>query len=224
MLRPGSWTSPTGESPVRVIAGEPGSRPQSAGENPTAERGVKSLFGGSKNAGRSFTRILQPRQSHNGGAEPLTSRRRSCPAGPDPDFGLLGPSGVRGTARCVLRSCDGLAGESPVEVMTKQPRSWWPAEGETRLSKRHDKVAFGGEQVLGPYVKESCCVEIPKTWEPNRTCRGEGHGRCQDLGSAAPTTHRRKGEWNEHRAHHGTGEIRLGTGVQGCDLPSRGAR
>src|SRR2546421_7116838 len=82
MLRPASWTSPTGASPVRVIAGEPGSRPQSAGENPTAERGVKSLFGGSKNAGRSFTRILQPRQMHNGGAEPLISRRRPRSAGP----------------------------------------------------------------------------------------------------------------------------------------------
>ena len=99
MVRPGSWTRPTGVRPVRVIAGEPGSRPQSAGENPTAERGVKSLFGGSKNAGRSFTRILQPRQSNNGGAEPLMSRRRPSPAGPGPDFGLLSPSGVRGAAR-----------------------------------------------------------------------------------------------------------------------------
>ncbi len=42
--------------------------------------------------------------------------------------------------------------------MTKQPRSWWPAEGETRLSKRHDKVAMGGEQLVGPYDEESCGV------------------------------------------------------------------
>ena len=39
--------------------------------------------------------------------------------------------------------------------MTKQPRSWWPVEGETRLSKRHDKVALGGEQVTSPYDEES---------------------------------------------------------------------
>lgn len=52
-------------------------------------------------------------------------------------------------------SCDELAGESPVAVMVKQPRSWWPAEGETRLSKRHDEVALGGEQVIGPYDEES---------------------------------------------------------------------
>src|SRR5712692_6732481 len=99
MLRPESWTSPTGGSPVRVIAGEPGSRPQSEGENPRAERGVKSLFGGSKSAGRSFTRILQPRQIHNEEAEPIMSRRRPGSAGPGPDFGLLGSSGVRGAAR-----------------------------------------------------------------------------------------------------------------------------
>ena len=55
-------------------------------------------------------------------------------------------------------SCDGLAGGSPVGVMTKQPRSWWPAEGEIRLSKRHDKVVLGGEQVIGPYDEESCRV------------------------------------------------------------------
>jgi hypothetical protein len=39
--------------------------------------------------------------------------------------------------------------------MTKQPRSWWPAEGEIRLSKRHDEAALGGERVIGPYVEES---------------------------------------------------------------------
>jgi RNA-directed DNA polymerase len=83
--------------------------------------------------------------------------------------------------RCVLRSCDGLAGESPVGVMTKQPRSWWPAEGETRRSKRHDKVASGGEQVHGPYVEESCRVVIACKREPSLAEVGEGHGRCLDL-------------------------------------------
>jgi hypothetical protein len=52
-------------------------------------------------------------------------------------------------------SCDGLAGESPAGVVAKQPRSWWPAEGEIRPLKRHDKVALGGEQVSGPYDEES---------------------------------------------------------------------
>jgi hypothetical protein len=44
----------TGESPVRVIAGEPGSRPRSGEETPQTERGVKSLIGGSKKAGRNI--------------------------------------------------------------------------------------------------------------------------------------------------------------------------
>ncbi len=56
---------------------------------------------------------------------------------------------------CVLQSCDGLTGESPVGVAAKRPRSWWPARGETRSLKRHDKVALGGEQVIGPYDEES---------------------------------------------------------------------
>ncbi len=56
VLRPGSWTKPAGVSPVRVVAGEPGSRPRFVVERWRAERGVKSLFGGSKHAGRSATR------------------------------------------------------------------------------------------------------------------------------------------------------------------------
>ena len=57
----------------------------------------------------------------------------------------------------VPRSCVELAGESPAMVMTKQPCSWWAMEGETQLSKPHDKVAYtGGEQAYGPYDEESC--------------------------------------------------------------------
>jgi hypothetical protein len=56
MLRPENWTRPAGASPARVIAGAPGSRPRFVAERRRAERGVKSLFGGSKRAGRSATR------------------------------------------------------------------------------------------------------------------------------------------------------------------------
>src|SRR6266700_6392867 len=52
MLRPESWTKPAGVSPVRVGIGAPGSRPRFVGEIWRAERGVESLFGGSKIAGR----------------------------------------------------------------------------------------------------------------------------------------------------------------------------
>jgi hypothetical protein len=51
MLRLGSWIRPAGVSPVRVSVGAPGSRPGSRGEIAAAERGVESLFGGSKRAG-----------------------------------------------------------------------------------------------------------------------------------------------------------------------------
>ena len=55
-VRPESWTRPAGASPVRVVAGEPGSRPRFVVERRRAERGVESLSGGSKRAGRSATR------------------------------------------------------------------------------------------------------------------------------------------------------------------------
>ena len=84
MLRPESWSRLAGESPVRVGTGAPGSRPRFVVERRRAERGVESLFGGSKRAGCSVKRTLQSRQIYNGGAEPLMSRRRVCPAGPVP--------------------------------------------------------------------------------------------------------------------------------------------
>ncbi len=94
LVRPGSLIRPAGGSPVRVGTGAPGSRPQLGDENRRAERGVESLLGGSKSAGRSITRILQPRQIHNGGAEPLTSRRRPRPADPVP--GVTSAGSLRG--------------------------------------------------------------------------------------------------------------------------------
>jgi hypothetical protein len=51
MVRLESWIRPAGESPVRVDAGVPGSRPRFVVERWRAERGVESLFGGSKRAG-----------------------------------------------------------------------------------------------------------------------------------------------------------------------------
>jgi hypothetical protein len=51
MLRLEDWSRPAGGSPVRVSAGAPGSRPRLSGEIPRVERGVESLFGGSKRAG-----------------------------------------------------------------------------------------------------------------------------------------------------------------------------
>jgi hypothetical protein len=98
MLRPGSCFRLAGGSPVRVGVGAPGSRPRSLGEILAAERGVEGLFGGSKRAGRSVKRTLQPRQIHNGSAEPLMSRRRPCLSCWIPN-GARGLLGVRTMAR-----------------------------------------------------------------------------------------------------------------------------
>jgi hypothetical protein len=96
VLRPESWSRLTGESPVRVGTGAPGSRPRFVVERRRAERGVKCLFGGSKRAGRSVKRTLQPRQTHNGGAEPVMPRRRPRPAGPGPGSACRVPPGYGG--------------------------------------------------------------------------------------------------------------------------------
>src|SRR5213592_3865962 len=90
-------------------------------------------------------------------------------------------------AVCVLTSGGGLAGGSPVGVMAKQPRSWWPARGETRASKRHDKVALGDEQVVGPYDEESCGRVVSKPAKAGTsgsrapTARAKANGRCEEL-------------------------------------------
>jgi hypothetical protein len=112
MLRPGSWSRPAGGSPVRVSTGAPGSRPRFAAERRRAERGVESLFGGSEHAGRSVKRTLQPRQIHDGGAEPLMSRRRPCLVGlvPGPAHRVL--PGYGGWHVCTV----------------------WAGTGETRLT------------------------------------------------------------------------------------------
>jgi hypothetical protein len=51
MLRHERSFRPAGGSPVRVGVGAPGSRPRFVVERRRAERGVESLFGGSKRAG-----------------------------------------------------------------------------------------------------------------------------------------------------------------------------
>jgi hypothetical protein len=48
MLRPENWIRPASASPARVNAGAPGKRTRFVAERRGAERGVKSLFGGSQ--------------------------------------------------------------------------------------------------------------------------------------------------------------------------------
>lgn len=100
VLRPESWTRPVGASPVRVIAREPGSRPRFVVERWRAERGVKSLFGGSKRAGRSAIRHESCSLVRLTMGEPSRSRRGEgpCPTfWPVPEMPLVGsPRGMGG--------------------------------------------------------------------------------------------------------------------------------
>ena len=89
MLRHESWHIPAGESPVRVSAGAPGSRPQFIAERRWAERGVESLFGGSKRAGCDCSLDIETigkpsRSCHGEGPRPPVpgpDRVRRVPAG-----------------------------------------------------------------------------------------------------------------------------------------------
>ena len=74
VVRPEGWTRPAGASPARVSAGEPGNRPRSVVERRRAERGVESLFGGSKRVGRSATR----RESCSLDTRTMGEPSRSC--------------------------------------------------------------------------------------------------------------------------------------------------
>ncbi len=57
MVRLESCVRPAGESPVRVSAGAPGSGPRLEGEILRVERGVESLFGGSKRVGCDYSLV-----------------------------------------------------------------------------------------------------------------------------------------------------------------------
>jgi hypothetical protein len=131
MLRPESWTRPAGESPVRVIAGEPGSRPRFVAETRRAERGVKSLFGGSKRAGRSATR----RESCSLVRLTMGEPSRSCHGeGPCPIY---------------WRSGNAL-GRVPSGYGERHVRTVWFGTGETRLCSLVSK-----DRLYKPVVKTS---------------------------------------------------------------------
>jgi hypothetical protein len=82
VVRPESWISPAGESPVWVSTGAPSSRPRFVGEIWRAERGVKSLLPGSKITGRQPSLwTTNPRAPlHPSHASPTTTTHHPCPA------------------------------------------------------------------------------------------------------------------------------------------------
>jgi hypothetical protein len=140
MLRPESWTRSAGVSPVRVIAGEPGSRPRSVIERWRAERGVKSLFGGSKHVGRSAIRC----ESCSLVIETMEEPSRSCHGEGHvrrigvPDMPTVGSSRGKGSGTCA-RSCHG-TGETRLCSLVSKDRSYKPMVKANGAQRESDGV------------------------------------------------------------------------------------
>jgi hypothetical protein len=118
MLRPEDWFRPAGVSPVRVGAGAPGSRPQFVVERRRAERGVESLFGGSKRAGCdcSLVRVTMGEPSRSCHGEGHVRRVGS---------GARGGS-FRGTGSCTRATVWSGTGEARLPSLVSKDRSYKP--------------------------------------------------------------------------------------------------
>jgi hypothetical protein len=119
MLRLASWIRPAGVSPVPVGAGAPGSRPQSSGEILAAERGVESLFGGSKRAGCDYSLVRvtigEPSRScHGEGHVRQSWFRIGCGGSP------------RGTGSCTRARSDRGTRETRLASLVSEDRSYKP--------------------------------------------------------------------------------------------------
>ena len=177
-MRPASLTRPAGGSPVRVGRGAPGGRPQRGGENRWAERGVKSLIGGSKSAGRSTTRNLQPRQIYNGGAEPLTSRRRPRPADPVPGVTSAGSLRGMGSGTCSRPGQEQERSVSAPAYMAAGGQPAVPGSGDTykqRCEVVERRAEVGGGHTVAMRVR---------TTQPRRS-EGPPAGCAFGIGMAA---------------------------------------
>jgi hypothetical protein len=131
MVRPVSCVNLAGASPVRVITGEPGSRPRPRPERTAAERGVTSLCGGSKAAGRNRVNATastdyQPKGVREGRAAHVTAKAidsaRQVPGR------VLDLSGVWATAR------------GDRETWNRRDPPWRPASGKDRAYKTESKA------------------------------------------------------------------------------------
>jgi len=133
VLRLEDWSRPAGESPVRVSAGAPGSRPRLEGEIPMVERGVKSLFGGSKRAGWNCSLVIvtigEPSRSlHGEGPCPSRPIRNWCGGSP------------RGTGTCTrARSVIGTR-ETRLSSLVSKDRSYKPMVKSSGGQRESDGV------------------------------------------------------------------------------------
>jgi hypothetical protein len=151
MLRLESWIRPAGESPVRVSAGAPGSRPRFVVERRRAERGVKSLFGGSKRVGCDCSldigTIGEPSRSFHGEGHVRQSLIR------------IGCGGsLRGTGSCTRARSDHGTRETRLPSLVSKDRSYKPmakSSGGQRESEGAVVVLIG-VQNNAPGAKGPC--------------------------------------------------------------------
>ena len=118
-MRLESWIRPAGVSPVRVIAGVPGSRPQSRGEIPAAERGVESLLEGA--SARAATAASSESQS---GSRAAHVTAKAMPVSPGSGSGLGGS--LRGKGSCTRARSDHGTRETRLSSLVSKDRSYKP--------------------------------------------------------------------------------------------------
>ena len=151
MLRPASWIRPAGGSPVPVGAGAPGSRPRFVIERWRAERGVESLFGGSKRVGWdcSLVRLTigEPSRSCHGEGHVRQSWFR------------IGCGGsLRGRETCTRARSDHGTGEARLRSLVSKDRSYKPMAkaGGAQRESEGVVVAGIGVQNNAPGAKGPC--------------------------------------------------------------------
>ena len=151
MLRLASCVRPAGGSPVRVSAGAPGSRPQSRGEIPVAERGVESLFGGSKRVGWDCSLVRftvgEPSRSFHGEGHVRQSWFR------------IGCGGsLRGTETCTRARSDHGTRETRLASLVSEDRSYKPMAKSSGGQRESEGVVVVqiGVQKNAPGAKGPC--------------------------------------------------------------------
>jgi hypothetical protein len=135
MLRLGSCVRPAGVSPVRVGAGAPGSRPRLEGEIPRVERGVESLFGGSKRAGCDYSLVKltigEPSRSCHGEGHVRQSWFR------------IGCGGsLRGTGSCTRARSGRGTRETRLSSLVSEDRSYKPMAKSSGAQRESEGVVL----------------------------------------------------------------------------------
>jgi hypothetical protein len=151
MLRLEDWSRPAGESPVRVGAGAPGSRPRFVVERRRAERGVESLFGGSKRAGCdcSLVRVTigEPSRSFHGEGHVRQSLFR------------IGHGGsLRGTGSCTRARSEIGTRETRLRSRVSKDRSYKPMVKSSGAQRESEGVVVVviGVKLKAPGAKDPC--------------------------------------------------------------------